>query len=436
MKTSLGSYSIYRQAQSGAGGPWVRKWVVRFFVGGDKPLTRSKHPFLICKQCLAEEGNPVETRPNCKQCQEPVHRWAKKFLEAHTELLKRGEMDRLEELITPKKWTSVAEVLAVYRERGPKDRRQRVNFLASIYEQTTGKGLERMQWEDLTRDLVYDWIEIRQEAGRRGWLGLSAGKNMPANGWEELREMQRARKLRRDTETVAPWNTTILGHVVSAKSIFNPMSREDTLRGLNLPPLEDFLSVKLTKMLPVPKGHREIDEDVLARIVAELPTLRAESPRVWAFVLVCAWLSGRPGKVLELAGDALKVQADGTGLITQPEAKGGNESFTLVDAECVGAVLAARTEASLFGVRNATDAKAILKAANVWLKGLGMEGTKLMSMFRHHKLQILRNQFGDEMAAAAAGHTSTAMVRSTYTRNEKVVPLVNPFAVEAERLRA
>jgi hypothetical protein len=48
-------------------------------------------------------------------------------------------------------------------------------------------------------------------------------------------------------------------------------------------------------------------------------------------------------------------------------------------------------------------------------------------MFRHHKLQILRNQYGDEMAAAAAGHTTTAMVRSTYTRNEKVVPLVNPF---------
>jgi len=373
---------------------------------------------------LAEEGNPVETRPNCKQCQEPVHRWAKKFLEAHTELLKRGEMDRLEELITPKRWTPVSEVLAVYRERGPKDRRQRVNFLASIYEQTTGKGLERMQWEDLTRDLVYDWIEIRQEAGRRGWLGLSAGKNMPANGWEELRELQRARKLRRDTETVAPWNTTILGHVVSAKSIFNPMSREDTLRGLHLPPLEDFLSVKLTKMLPAPKGHREIDEEVLARIVAELPTLRAKSPRVWAFVLLCAWLSGRPGKVLELAGDALKVQADGTGLITQPEAKGGNESFTLVDAECVGAVLAVRTEASLFGVRNAT---AIHNAANAWLKGLGMEGTKKMSMFRHLKLQILRNKYGDEMAAAAAGHTSTAMVRSTYTRNEKVVPLVNPF---------
>jgi hypothetical protein len=65
--------------------------------------------------------------------------------------------------------------------------------------------------------------------------------------------------------------------------------------------------------------------------------------------------------------------------------------------------------------------------ANEWLTDLGMQGTKKMSMFRHHKLQILRNEFGDEMAAAAAGHTTTAMVRSTYTRNEKVVPLVNPF---------
>jgi len=432
MKTSLGSYSIYRQPKKREAGlaQYEWKWIVRFFVGSGKPLTRSKHPYRICERCLAEVGNPVETRAGCA-CQKKVKDWAELFLKTHTAMLQRGEMDRLTELLTPKKWASVAEVLGVYLERGPKDRRQRVNFLASIFEQTTGKDIARMEWEDLTRALVYDWIELRQEAGRRGWLGLSAGKNMPPNGWDELRELQRARKLRRDTETVAPWNTTILGHVVSAKSIFNGMSRDDTLRGLNIPPLVDFLGVKLTKMLPVPKGHREIEEGLMGRIVAALPALKAESPRVWAFVLLCAWLSGRPGKALELRGDALKVQEDGTGIITQPEAKGGNESFTMVDAECVAAVLAVRTEASLFGVRHATDATDILKQANAWLKSLGMEGTKKMSMFRHHKLQILRNQFGDEMAAAAAGHTTTAMVRSTYTRNEKVVPLVNPFAAVA-----
>jgi hypothetical protein len=451
MKTSLGSYSIYRQPKARPEGlpQFEWKWIVRFFVGTGKPLTRLKHPYRLCDKCLAETGNPVKTRAGCKQCQEPVHKWAKKFLEAHTAMLQRGELDRLQELINPKKWAPVSEVLEVYLERGPKDRRQRVNFLASIYEQTTGKALvvkrvptpkdgtvkpgrlfsvqTTMVWEDLTRTLIYDWVELRQEAGRRGWLGLAAGKNMPPDGWEKLRELQRARKLRRDTETAAAWNTTILGHVVSAKSIFNGMSRDDTLRGLNIPPLDDFLGVQLTKMLPVPKGHREIDHAVMARIVKELPELKAKNPRVWAFVLLCAWLSGRPGKALELRGDALKVQEDGTGIITQPEAKGGNESFTMVDAECVAAVLAVRTDASLFGVKHATDAKLILVQANEWLTNLGMEGTKKMSMFRHHKLQILRNQYGDEMAAAAAGHTTTAMVRSTYTRNEKVVPLVNPF---------
>ena len=166
----------------------------------------------------------------------------------------------------------------------------------------------------------------------------------------------------------------------------------------------------------------------MRRIVAEMPRLRDEMPRVWAFVLVCAWLSGRPGKVLELRGDALKVQEDGTGIITQPAAKGGNESFTMVDAECVQAVLAVATVDSLFGARHATDARSLLEQANEWLTSLGMEGTKKMSMFRHHKLNLLRNTLGDEMAAAAAGHTSTAMVRTTYTRNERVVPLVNPFA--------
>ena len=456
MKPVLGSYNIYRQAKRREVGrvSFIRdgkqhfgllpqfewKWVVRFYVGASKPITRSDHNFPICGReirdgvqvfvqdsCLMTPDNPTETRRNCS-CQKAVRKWADKWLETHTALLQRGELDRLTDLLTLKKRTPVGEVLAVYLERGPKDRRQRVNFLAAIFEQTTGKDIARMEWADLTRELVYDWIELRQEAGRRGWLGLGAGKNMPVDGWAELRELQRSKKLRRDTVTVAAWNTTILGHVVSAKSIFNGMSREDTLRGLNIPPLVDFLSVKLTKMLPVPKGHREIEEGLLRRIVAEMPRLRDEMPRVWAFVLVCAWLSGRPGKVLELRGDALKVQEDGTGIITQPAAKGGNESFTMVDAECVQAVLAVATVDSLFGARHATDARSLLEQANEWLTRLGMEGTKKMSMFRHHKLNLLRNTLGDEMAAAAAGHTSTAMVRTTYTRNERVVPLVNPFA--------
>ena len=439
MKTSLGTYSIYRQPKVREAGlpQYEWKWVARFFVGTGKPLTRSKHPYPICDKCLAEVGNPVETRPNCG-CQVAVRKWAGSFLETHTALLQRGEMDRLHELRTPKKWATVAEVLEVYLEKGPKDRRQRVNFLRTIYEQTTGKEMAQMAWEELNRDLVHNWVELRQEAGRRGWLGLGAGKNMPATGWRELRELQRARKLRIDTKTTAEWNTTIFGHVVSAKSIFNGLSREHVLRGLNVPPLEEFLNVKLAKLLPRPKGHREIDEALMQRIMAELPRLQQAQPQVWAFVMLCAWVSGRPGKVAALPGDALEVLADGTGLVTQPEAKGGNESRILVDAECVKAVLAVRTPENLFGARHATEALHIHTAANDWLTALGMTGTKKMSMFRHHKLNLLRNTLGDEMAAAAAGHTSTAMVRSTYTRNEKVVPLVNPFAANgsAEPLSA
>lgn len=443
MKTTIGSYHLIRQArpESRWKVPGVREfdphWVVRFCLPGEQKRVTAKL-YAVCERCLAVEGNPVEVRGNCSVdgCQRDVRRWADLELAKFAKMLREGGIKASEEWLRPKQWTPFQEVLGVYLQRGPKDRRQRVNFLATIFTQTTGKPFERMGWEDLTRDLVYDWIELRQEAGRRGWLGLGAGKNMPVGGWDELRELQRAKRLRRDTKTVAPWNTTILGHVVSAKSIFHAGSRDDVLRGLRIPPLEDFLAVKLSKMLPVPKGHREIDEEVMRRIVAEMPALRAEKPRVWAFVLVCAWLSGRPGKVLELAGEALKVLPDGTGMITQPEAKGGNESFTLVDAECVEAVLAVRTVGSLFGARHATDAKVILNQANEWLTCLGMEGSKKMSMFRHHKLQLLRNEYGDEMAAAAAGHTTTAMVRSTYTRNEKVVPLVNPFTVEREKLRA
>jgi hypothetical protein len=173
-------------------------------------------------------------------------------------------MDRLTELLTPKQFTSPAEVLAVYRERGPEDRVQRLNFLAAVFEQTTGKDISCLRWEDLTADLKLDWAELRQEAGRRGWLGLGAGRNMPANGWAMLRELKRAGKLPAlDDRTEAAWNTTVNTYMTSINSIFGEKARTKILRGLNVPPLAEFLGCRLA--LPAPKGHKEIEAGLMRR---------------------------------------------------------------------------------------------------------------------------------------------------------------------------
>lgn len=447
MKTSLGSYSIYRQPKARPEGlpQYEWKWIVRFFVGTGKPLTRSKHPYRLCDKCLAETGNPVETRAGCKQCQEPVHKWAKKFLEAHTAMLQRGELDRLQELINPKKWTPVSEVLALYRERGPDDRTQRLNFLATVYEQTTGKDIGCLKWEDLNADLKLDWAELRQEAGRRGWLGLGAGKNMPEHGWALLRDLKRAGKLPAlDDRTEAAWNTTIGTYMTSINSIFGEKSRTKILRGLNVPPLAEFLGCRLA--LPGPKGHKEIPAEVMARIDGALARLRDEDVRVWLFEQLCEETGMRPVSVRRLVpGDLRALSAaesaewrakmaaewrvdeaelsDFGGLLRVAAAKHGAEVLTPVSAAVVEVARAVMTPGSLIGARNETDGRLLHAGLNAWLRSCGVEGTHAAYLLRHRKGQLLRRFGGKAAVGAGLGHTSEAMA-GRYSREDRVVPAV------------
>jgi len=446
MKTSLGSYSIYRQLKHReAGQPqFERKWVVRFFVGTGKPLTRSKHPYPICDRCLAEVGNPVESRPNCG-CQVAVRKWAGAWLETHTALLQRGEMDRLSELRTPKQWTPVAEVLAVYRERGPEDRAQRLNFLATVYEQTTGKDIACLRWEDLTADLKLDWAELRQEAGRRGWLGMGAGKNMPADGWEKLRELKRTGKLPAlDDRTEAPWNTTVGTYMTSINSIFGEKSRTKILRGLLVPELKGFLECRLS--LPGPKGHKEIPAEVMAKMDEALPVLRQADARVWLFEQLCEETGVRPVSVRRLVPADLhaltpaesavwrrkmalewKVEeselCEFGGLLRVAAAKHGAEILTPVSAAVVAVAREVMTLESLIGAKHETEGKQLHAALNIWLRKRGVTGTHAAYLLRHRKGQLLRRFGGKAAAAAGLGHTSEAMA-GRYSREDRVVPAI------------
>jgi integrase len=446
MKTSLGSYSIYRQPKQRPPGlpQFEWKWVVRFFVGEDKPMTRSKHPFPICDKCLAEAGNPVQTRANCG-CQKAVRQWAEAFLQTHTVLLQRAELDRLAELRAVPSWTPVSEVLAVYRERGPDDRAQRLNFLATVYEQATGSDIKCLRWEDLTADLKLDWAELRQEAGRRGWLGSGGGRNMPADGWRILRDLKRAGTLPAlDDRTEAAWNTSINTYMMSINSIFGDKSRTKILRGLRVPPLESFLGCRMA--LPGPKGHKEIPSNVMARIDAALPLLRAEDAQVWLFEQLAEETGMRPVSVRRLVPEDLQALtpeqaaewrtrmaaewrvdeselSDFGGLVRVAAAKHGAAVLTPVSRAVVDLALELEVPGSLIGARSEAEARALHARLNAWLRGCGVTGTHAAYLLRHRKGQLLRRWGGKAATAAGLGHTSEAMA-GRYSREDRVVPAV------------
>lgn len=454
MKNTIGSYHLIRQAkpESRWKVPGVREfdpnWVVRFCLPGEqKRVTARLYP--ICPRCLASEGNPAEVRSNCSAegCQRDVRRWADLELAVYAKALREGDMKRKQEWLAPKRYASISEVIDVYLQRGPSDRRQRVNMLSAIYEQVTGREIERAKWEELSQKMLMTWAEMRQEAGRRGWLGLGAGKNMPPGGWAVLRGLAAERRLKAvDEVTVAAWNTTIQTYLVSARSIFGEKSRLKVLRDLSLPELGGFMD-PLPVELPCPEGHQEIPDAVMAEVERRLPSLRAEDVQLYAFFRVCEETGVRPGTLRALDTEALAVLSademsfwkarmaadwkmpvdelcDFGGLLDIPAKKGGHAVKTPVSAEVAGLLRGlAGTSGHLFGCKHKTAALELHERLNVWLRGCGVEGNHVAYLLRHRKAQALRRFGGKSAVAVGLGHTSEAMAER-YSREDRVVPAV------------
>lgn len=454
MKTPLGTFHLIRQAKPSARWrvPGVAEfdphWVVRFCLPGEqKRVTAKLYP--ICSKCLEVAGNPAVVRAGCSAegCQRDVRRWAELELAVYGKALREGDLRKKQEWLAPTRYATIAEVLAVYLERGPSDRRQRVNMLGAIYEQVTGREIERARWEELNQGLLMTWAEMRQEAGRRGWLGLGAGKNMPVGGWELLRGLAAAKRLRAvDEREVAAWNTTITTYLVSVRSIFGEKSRARVLRDLVLPDLSDFMR-PLPVDLPGPEGHQEIPAVVMAEVERRLPDLRAADEQLYAFFRVCEETGVRPGTVRELGGEALRVISAEEmeawrarmavewrvevgelcafgGLLDVPAKKGGKGVLTPVSAEVAGLLVGMRSVGSLFGCVNATAMKVLHeRRLNGWLRECGVVGNHVAYLLRHRKAQALRRFGGKGAVALGLGHASEAMAER-YSREDRVVPAV------------
>lgn len=422
---------------------------------GEEPKDKTAKLYPVCEKCLAVDGDPVKERPNCGQksgdCQTGARRWAESELAVMTEAMRRGDMEKKEEWLRPKQVAKLPEVLAMFELRGPADKMQRLGSLRALWEQTTGRLLSEMDWADLTEDLVRDWAEMRQEAGRLGWLGVvrvgaakprsdsgpRRGKNMPANGWAELRARRAAGSLPAlDTRTAAAWNTTIRGYLTNVKSIFGLEARQNVLRGLVLPELKEFLAVSLD--LPTPKGHKALTNAQAQALLTGADVLRVTNPRLWLVNQLLMRLGCRPVEVMAARLSWIeRINGEVNIIITNRE----DEGFTIkagadgveriigpLPADLVAAIDELGTETSLIGAKHKTEARELVGYDHSqWVrKTAGLTGSQTNYLFRHWALAERMTSQGADAAAALAGHAGPAMVQKVYGRYlARVMPITD-----------
>lgn len=407
-----------------------RNWVVVFSMPGQaqRSVTAGTKQvrYRICDRCMAEVENPVVTRPRC-ECQQRVTAWAESWLETQTVLLQRGELQRLEEMRSPKKTATLGAWLDLYLQRGPEDRQARVNALRAMVEEVTGLPLESATWDTLTRELVITWAEMRQEAGRRGWLGLGRGKNMPIDGWGMIRAMRDARKLPPlDTQSAAPWNTTILGYLVQAKTVFGDKVRAFALRELVIPELKEFRSVSLPILTP--KGHKKISPEQLMGLLSGADELRRTNLRLWVVNQMLLRLACRPVEVqasrpgwLESVGGRSRiviVNRAEEGFVLKAGARATERRIWVPD-DLAGAMREVMTPGSLIGAKHKTEARELVEYEHSrWLRAAaGLTGTQTNYVLRHLGAAERMTSEGAGAAGALLGHADEGLVRSTYGAN-------------------
>lgn len=401
-------------------------WMVTFTLPNSKPKPITAEFFPICEGCMTAAENPAKSRPNCS-CVKAVRKWAESWLETQTVLLQRGELQRLEEMRTPKKTATLAAWLDLYLLRGPDDRQARVNALRAIVEEPTGTPLESATWETLTSALVITWAEMRQEAGRRGWLGLGRGKNMPKGAWQQIRAMREAKLLPPlDTQTVQPWNTTILGYLVQAKTVVGEKVRAFALRELVIPELKDFRATSLP--IQTPKGHKKITPEQLMGLLTAADLLRTTDLRRWVVNQMLMRLACRPVEVqaarpawLEVVNGRTRIviiNRPDEGFVLKAGAK-ATERRIWVPEDLAAAMREVMNDGSLIGAKHKTEARELVEYEHSqWLrKAAGLTGSQTNYILRHLGAAERMTSEGAGAAGALLGHSGEALVRSTYGAN-------------------
>lgn len=383
-----------------------RNWVVRFHVGGET-WEESAGPMYPVLDGLAA-----------------VKVWAETVMRTKLEAMRCGKLDEMEAVTRPASLVMLTKLLRVYLENTPPnkpDYAKNAARLRMIMEEVSGLDADDIavsgKWFCAVK--MREWVRLRQEHFRRGWTVRGAA---PENAWAVLRADLKAGRLPGiDKTEIMECNTTIQSYLRCAKAVF--ANSCEYIPELELPELREFLTFSVD--VEAPEGHREISEAVLQKILENLERLRVEAPRLWVFNQLVAWTAARPITIQRLNRSALTVAADGSGVVKVPVTKRGDPVLWPVPAEVVSGILEVATERRLIG----PNGEMTYRAHNDWLTSLGLEGTKKSSIFRHLRLQQVRDGFGVEMAAAGGGHKTTAMVERKYTKARKAMPMLDPRRV-------
>jgi len=434
--TFSGSFGLIRHAWAQShwenGVPkYGPNWMIKFYLPGERSIVKmgpDKVRFRVCAACLAVPHGmmPAVVRAECS-CQVAPRRWAKAVMAARAAMAERSELDRWEEMLRPVKWTPFNEVLARYEQMGPVDAKKRVQYLRTIISVPTGKTDAAMGWEDLTKAVCFEFAELWQEAGRRGWL---ARGDMPPTGWRQLRALRAREPWAVDRRTVMACNTSIKGYLASAKSVFNAMSRDNVLRGLLIPPLTEFLETRVG--VKIPRGHRAFSrEDYLAMMNA-LPALKAERPALWLVNQLLMRFGLRPEEVWpirrhwmdELSDDGVKRTR--LSIINRPEEgieiKAGPDAAerrVWVPEEMLQVIEQTGNEVSILGVGKLWQARDLVERTHPqWLRSLGITVPRPNYMLRHFAGAERWTSEGQTAAGSLLGHApGSAVTGRVYARN-------------------
>ena len=380
-------------------------WLIRFTVGGDTWLETAKK-FSVDNGLAA------------------VRKYAKEVLLTRAHLAEQGEIERWRQLRAPQKVVMLDELMRVYESHtvGNAEKHKEGRAVVLLWTRTLGLLESKIpvtnevwSWENLDA-----FVRMFQEYYRRGWTKT---KKPPVDAWQTLRSELALGKLPAiDMTSELPCNTSIFNVIKAARTMFSSGGR--WVRGLALPEMKALLSYK--HGLRLPKGHRRLPNEVLLAMRQDLPRLRAEEPKVWAFFQISLWSGARPVQVKEMSQASLARQDDGGILLTVEAKKRGNNVVCPLPASLVEELSGISTADSLIGAATATEADVIHQGLNDWMTSCGATGTLKSYLLRHMRGQELRKHGGLELSAAGLGHTSLAMSEERYTEADKLIPFVTP----------
>lgn len=376
-----------------------RNWFLRFHCGGETwdEMAGPTYP-------VADGVKALKT-------------YVETVMEVRLQAAREGKLDRLREVVAPSRVLWLSEIIALHEQHAPRSEHSRKSRqrLAAIWREVLGLEPEEVQvcpkvW---SKDNLNAWVRMRQEMARSDDDEVT---------WSTLRADYKAGKLpAKDKVTEMPCNTTIVGYLRSAKSVF--AAAGEYLPGLVLPDLSAFLSFEAG--IQITKGLGELPPEVLQKVIEELPALKAERLDAWTLFQVVAWTAARPVSLSRMNRSSITWLEDGTAKLAIPETKKGRLTVARVPKDVAEALHELADDDGLFGRSAGAMERLNRRELNPWLRTMGVEGSQALYRFRAHQIQATRDALGLEAASGKAAHQNTKTTATYYAQRAPEVPMVD-----------